>query len=78
MLTAALVGAIFGVSGLLPVLNAYSAELFPTELRADAFGWANNLLGRIGYVIGPVLVGTVAGSVGWGKAVAMMLLRASH
>ena len=71
MLTAALVGAIFGVSGVLPVLNAYTAELFPTDLRADAFGWANNLLGRVGYVLGPIVVTVIAESVGWGKAVSM-------
>ena len=70
-LTFALMGAIFGVSAVLPVLNAYTAELFPTDLRADAFAWSNNLLGRIGYVTGPVLVGGIAGSTGWGFAVSL-------
>jgi len=55
-LQVALVAGIFGVSGVLPVLNAYSTELFPTELRGDAFGWANNILGRVGYVAAPVMV----------------------
>jgi len=68
-LTFALMGAIFGVSAVLPVLNAYTAELFPTDLRGDAFAWSNNLLGRIGYVFGPVLVGVAASSTGWGLAV---------
>jgi putative MFS transporter len=60
MLTAALVLAIIGVGGVLPVLNAFTTELFPTDLRGDAFAWANNLLGRIGYVLSPVLVGLLA------------------
>ena len=68
-LTVGLSVAIFGVSAVLPVLNNYSAELFPTEYRADAFAWSNNLLGRAGYVIGPVLVGHLAGDYGWGPAV---------
>ncbi len=69
-LTAALVLAIFGVSAVLPVLNAFTAELFPTEMRSDAFAWCNNLLGRVGYVAAPVIVGRVAETTGWGPAVA--------
>lgn len=68
-LTVALVFAIFGSSGVLPVLNAYTTELFPTDLRSDAFAWSNNLLGRIGYVTSPLLVGFAAERVGWGPAV---------
>lgn len=62
--------AIFGASAVLPALNAFSTELFPTELRSDAFAWANNLLGRIGYVLAPIGVGFAAEHVGWGPAVA--------
>ncbi len=68
-LTAALAFAIFGVSGVLPVLNAFTTELFPTELRGSAFAWSNNLLGRIGYVAGPAIVGVAATDFGWGPAV---------
>jgi MFS transporter, putative metabolite:H+ symporter len=69
-LTVALVGGIFGVSGVLPVLNAYTNELFPTDLRGDAYAWSNNLLGRIGYVGGPALVGVLAERLGgYGVAV---------
>jgi len=68
-LTAALVIAIFGTTAVLQVLNAFTAELFPTENRADAFAWCNNLLGRIGYVISPYLVGLIAASAGWSIAV---------
>ncbi|RME51134.1 MAG: MFS transporter, partial [Deltaproteobacteria bacterium] len=73
-LTVSLIGAIFGASGVLPVLNTYTSELFPTDLRGDAFAWSNNLLGRIGYVLSPLAVGFAAGHVGWGKAVAATTL----
>ena len=33
--------------------------------------WSNNLLGRIGYVIAPVIVGKAAESVGWGTSVSV-------
>ncbi len=66
-LTIALVFGIFGASAPMPVLNAYNTELFPTDLRGDAFAWSNNLIGRIGYVLSPGLVGVIAESVGaWG------------
>lgn len=68
-LTAALVLAVFGCSAFLPVLNAFTTELFPTEFRADAFAWSNNLLGRIGYVLSPPLVGYFAARHGWGPTV---------
>lgn len=69
-LFASIVLAIFGAAAILPALNAFSTELFPTELRSDAFAWSNNLLGRIGYVASPLLVGAAASYVGWGLAVA--------
>ncbi len=70
-LTISLVLAIFGVSAVLPVLNAYTTELFPTDLRGDAYAWANNLLGRVAYVLAPTAVGVMAGAVGWGRAVSV-------
>ncbi len=69
LLTFGLVLAVFGASGVLPVLNSFTTELFPTNLRADAYAWANNLLGRIAYVIVPTAVGTAAEYTGWGPAV---------
>jgi putative MFS transporter len=69
ILTLCLSFAIFAAIALLALLNAYTTELFPTDMRADAFAWSNNLLGRIGYVIAPVLVGKAAESVGWGNSV---------
>ena len=69
-LTAALLLAIFGVSAMLPVLNAFTTELFPTELRGDSFAWCNNLLGRLGYVVAPAFVGIAYNHVGsWGPVI---------
>jgi putative MFS transporter len=76
-LTLALVFAIFASSGVLVVLNTYNTELFPTDMRADAFAWSNNLLGRISYVFSPLFVGFAAREVGFGSAVrptALMLV----
>jgi putative MFS transporter len=68
-ITCALTLAIFGVSGVLVVLNAFTTELVPTALRGDALALSNNLLGRIGYVLAPFGVGWVAARSDWGAAV---------
>lgn len=68
-LTIALALGIFGTNAVLSVLNAYTTELFPTDLRGDAFAWSNNLLGRIGYVLSPEIIALVVNDVGWGSAV---------
>jgi len=68
-LTACLTVALVAAIGILTLLNALTTELFPTEMRADAFAWANNLLGRIGYVIAPGVVGAVAAQTSWSLAV---------
>jgi putative MFS transporter len=73
-LTVGIVFAVFGVSGVLPVLNAFTTELFPTSLRADAYAWANNLLGRISYVLVPPIIGQAAESTGWGPAVSATVI----
>lgn len=59
-LTVALIFAVFSVSSYLPILNAYTTELFPTELRGSAFAWCNNILGRVSYVVAPATVGYLA------------------
>ena len=70
-LTASLVLGIFSASAYLPVLNTYTTELFPTEYRGAAFAWSNNLLGRVSYVLSPVIVGVIAEAVsGFGPVVA--------
>lgn len=69
-LTLGLTGGIFSASAVLPVLTSFTLELFPTALRADAFAWTNNLLGRSGYVLGPWLIGLFVGDWGYGPSVA--------
>ena len=68
-LTACLTVGIVASIAMLTLLNALTTELFPTSVRADAFAWANTLLGRIGYVIAPALVGALAAPLGWSVAV---------
>jgi MFS transporter, putative metabolite:H+ symporter len=65
-LTFALMAGIVGVGSVLPVLNSYTAELFPTAYRGDAFAWSNNILGRIGYTLAPAVVGAFAEVFGLG------------
>jgi putative MFS transporter len=65
-LTVALTFAVVGVSAVLTVLNAFTTELFPTELRSSAFAWSNNIIGRVGYWLSPFVVGEVAKTTGWG------------
>jgi putative MFS transporter len=65
-LTWSLVFAMFGVTTVLTVLNAFNAELFPTQYRGSAFAWSNNLIGRIGYCVSPAAVGSLIPKFGWG------------
>lgn len=73
-LTFALVFGVFGASAVPLVLNAWSTELFPTEIRSEAYGWANYILGRSAYVVAPLLAGLAAERVGWGPAIASTAL----
>lgn len=73
-LTLSLVLSVFSVAGIVPILNAYTVELFPTELRASAFAWCNSLLGRSGYVLSPLLVGWGAAHYGYGPAVTATII----
>jgi putative MFS transporter len=68
-LTLALVLGVFASSAFLPVLNAFTTELFPTEIRAEGYAWANNVIGRIGYVLSPLVVGWAAERGGWGPVI---------
>jgi MFS transporter, putative metabolite:H+ symporter len=68
-LTLAMIVAMVGLTTVLIVLNAFTTELFPTNLRGDAFMWSNNLIGRIGYWLSPPIVGFLAENVGWGPVV---------
>ena len=46
------------------VAAAQCAELFPSELRATAAALSHNLLGRLGMVAGPALVGLAVPATG--------------
>lgn len=72
--------AFFGV-GSAPVISALTAELFPTELRAQGSAWVRNGFGNTGSVAGPAMVGVLGassgllGTVGWaGTALALAYL----
>jgi MFS transporter, putative metabolite:H+ symporter len=60
-----------GANVAIPLLSAYTTERFPTELRADAFAWSCNLLGRASFIAMPLVVGMNAEHWGWGPAVAV-------
>jgi putative MFS transporter len=57
----ALVVLIFFATSYLTLCSTYTAELFPTRLRASASAWTNNTLGRVGMVLAPTMVGLLAG-----------------
>ncbi len=61
----------FGTAAVVPLLNTWTTELFPTHLRGSAFAWSNTLLGRVGSVVAPVAMGYAAERVGWGLPVAL-------
>ena len=70
MLTVALVFAVLGVNTVLTVLNAFTTELFPTQYRGAAFAWSNNLIGRIGYCVSPVVLSGLSVTYHWGPTIA--------
>lgn len=54
--------ALVGLGGIWAIVTTWTAELFPTELRATASGFANNLVGRFGLVFGPIVTGLLGGA----------------
>jgi putative MFS transporter len=65
-LVVSMIAAVFALNSVLTLLNTFTTELFPTAVRGDAFLWTNNLIGRIGYVVSPVVAGHLAKDGGWG------------
>jgi putative MFS transporter len=61
LMGASLVVLIFFATSYLTLCSTYTAELFPTRLRASAAAWTNNTLGRVGMVLAPTMVGLIAG-----------------
>ena len=51
-----------GLGGVWAIATTWTAELFPTELRATATGFSNNLVGRFGLVFGPIVAGVLGGA----------------
>jgi putative MFS transporter len=70
LLFGAIALAMLGSAATVPALNAFAVELFPTEVRGDAYAWSNNLFGRLSFVVAPLAVGTAAEVIGWAPAVA--------
>jgi len=68
-LLASLILAIAGSAAVPGFLSTVTAESFPTHMRAAAFGWSANLLGRSAFIVAPLLVGRLAQGLGWGPAV---------
>jgi putative MFS transporter len=52
------------IMGVWVVAHVINSELFSTEVRAAANGLCENLLGRWGFVLGPGVVGWLAGPLG--------------
>lgn len=51
--------------GVFTVVGAsFTNELFPTAIRANAMAWGNNIIGRLGQVAAPAIVGLLAGPLG--------------
>jgi putative MFS transporter len=59
------------VNSFLIVGSTLTNELFPTEIRAGAMAWTNNIVGRLGQILVPTVVSTLALSLGLGNAVAL-------
>jgi putative MFS transporter len=59
------------VNSFLIVGSTLTNELFPTDIRANAMAWANNIVGRLGQIIVPVVVTTLALTLGLGNAAAL-------
>lgn len=60
------------VNSFLILGSTFNNELFPTEIRANAMAWSNNIVGRLGQIFVPTVVTTIALVVGLGNAVALV------
>ncbi|HZK84335.1 MAG TPA: MFS transporter [Desulfosporosinus sp.] len=62
------------VNSFLIVASTLTNELFPTELRANATAWSNNIIGRLGQILVPSMIGLLAVSMSIGQAVSIAML----
>jgi len=65
--------AVFFIGTFTVLCATFTNELFPTEIRASATAWGNNIVGRLGQIAAPALVGVLTIPVG-GVANAVSLL----
>lgn len=74
VLISLIVGTFF--VGVFTVIGAsFTNELFPTAIRANATAWGNNIVGRMGQILAPGLVGFLALPLGGvGNAVSLLAL----
>jgi putative MFS transporter len=64
-----------GVLGAWPTILGYSAELYPTRLRATAAGWAG-AVSRLGGVGAPLIIGALLQSSGGDRRLPMLIIAA--
>jgi putative MFS transporter len=69
----AMIVTVFAFQGARTATATYSAELFPTEIRATAYGLTVQLLGQIASLLTPLIIGALSNSLGGlGDAVAVV------
>ena len=61
------------VNSFLIVGSTWTNELFPTHVRGNAMAWTNNIVGRLGQVLVPTLIGTLSATMALGHAVAIAM-----
>jgi len=60
--------AVFFVGSFTVICATFTNEVFPTAIRANAMAWGNNIVGRIGQIAAPALVGLLVPIIGLGNA----------
>lgn len=71
----AMIVTVFAFQGARTATATYSAELFPTEIRATSYSLTVQLLGQIASLLTPLVIGTLSKSLGGlGDAVAVVAI----
>ena len=65
LLLVSLILLITGTASTVALRNTWTAESFPTDQRGNAFAWASSLLGRLGFVLAPLLVSALVKPLRW-------------
>jgi putative MFS transporter len=66
--------AVFFVGSFTVICATFTNEVFPTAIRANAMAWGNNIVGRIGQIAAPALVGLLVPIIGLGNAVTALAI----